>query len=81
MNDYILLTDEGFTFQPGTEDKLIEIENLQVIGFSSGTNSDEAFLNLLTVNPYLSLTGFEKIFCYQLRQEYAQNRKDYNLHG
>ena len=79
MNEYIFLTDEGFTFQPNSVDGMKEIENIQVIGFAKGVNSDEAFLNLLSENPYLRETSFEKIFCYQLSQEYEQSRKDYNL--
>jgi hypothetical protein len=78
-NHYIFLTTEGYTFQPGNESKLTDIENLQVIGFSKGENSDIAYKKLLSENPYLEETSFEKIFCYQLDNDYEGKRKDYNL--
>lgn len=80
MNNYIFLTDEGYTFQPNVEGEAIEMENLQVIGFAEGINADEAYKNLLIENPYLEETNFEWIFCYQLDKDYEQSRKDYNLH-
>jgi len=44
MNNYIFLTDEGYTFQPNSES---DIENLQVIGICNGENEKEAFYNLM----------------------------------
>ena len=79
MNTYIFLTDEGYTFQPDTEAEPVEIENLQVIGFAKGTDANTAYRNLLSENPNLKATSFEKIFCYQLDKDYEGNRKDYNL--
>ena len=79
MNTYIFLTDEGYTFQPETEDEPVEIENLQVIGFAKGTDANTAYRNLLSENPHLKETNFEKIFCYLMDKEYEASRKDYNL--
>ena len=79
MNSYIFLTDEGYTFQPETEEEPVEIENLQVIGFAKGTDANIAYRNLLAENPQLKETSFERIFCYQLDREYEGSRKDYNL--
>ncbi len=81
MNYYIFLTDEGFTFAPGNDGELQEIENLQVIGFAKGDNANEAYENLLFENSYLKHINFEKVFCYQLNEDYGQSRKDYNLNS
>ncbi len=79
MNYYIFLTDEGYTFQPESEEDLLEINNLQVLGFTMGADADEAYKNLIVENPYLPETTFEKIFCYKLDKEYETTRRDYNL--
>ena len=79
MNTYIFLTDEGYTFQPETAEEPVEIENLQVIGFAKGIDANTAYRNLLSENPQLQKTSFQKIFCYQLDKEYEGSRKDYNL--
>ena len=65
MNYYIFLTDEGYTFQPESKEDLLEINNLQVLGFTMGADADEAYKNLIVENPYLPETTFEKIFCYK----------------
>lgn len=80
MNNYIFLTDEGYTFQPASEGDPLEIENLQVIGFANGISADDAYKNLLFEYPYLKETKFENVFCYQLDKDYERTRKDYNLH-
>ena len=43
MDNFIFLTAEGYTFQPDSDAKTPDIENLQVIGFASGVTSDEAY--------------------------------------
>ena len=47
IKKYIFLTVEGYTFQPGSKSVEPDIENLQVIGFSQGKDSKDAFQNLL----------------------------------
>lgn len=80
MNNYIFLTDEGYTFlQNPDNDLLEEIENLQVIGFAVGNTPDEAYVNLLIEYPYLEETTFNKIFCYKLDRNYERTRKDFSL--
>ncbi|MGH4138228.1 hypothetical protein [Clostridium sp.] len=32
MDNYIFLTDEGYTFMPNSESDMPDVENLQVIG-------------------------------------------------
>ena len=79
MNNYIFLTDEGYTFQPETGDEPMEIENLQVIGFAKGIDGNDAYRNLLAENPQLQKTSFQRIFCYQLDKDYEGSRRDYKL--
>jgi hypothetical protein len=79
MNHYIFLTNEGYTFQPESESDMPDIENLQVVGFSSGKNQDEAFANLMHDNAYLKQTSFREIFCYKLDSEYLKTRKEFTL--
>jgi len=79
MNHYIFLTNEGYTFQPESEIDMPDIENLQVVGFSSGNDQDEAFANLMRENVYLKQTSFREIFCYKLDSEYLKTRKEFTL--
>ena len=79
MDNFIFLTAEGYTFQPDSDAKTPDIENLQVIGFASGVTSDEAYKNLLRTYTYLKETSFSQIFCYRLGEDYEKTKKDYNL--
>lgn len=66
IKNYIFLTSEGHTCQPGSESTEPDIDNLQVIGISGGNNSQMAFENLIKDNGYLLETSFDKVFCYEL---------------
>jgi len=79
INHYIFLTDEGYTFQPGSESVEPDIENLQVIGFSSGETAKKAFENLLIENSYLKQTSFNDVFCYELSREYENTRESFRI--
>lgn len=79
MENFIFLTDEGYTFQPNSSSDTPDIENLQVIGFSIGSTADEAFDNLLSTHAYLRDTSFKNIFCYKLDEHYEDNRKEYYI--
>jgi len=79
VKNYIFLTAEGYTFQPQSECLEPDIENLQVIGFAKGTNSQEAFYNLVKNNEYLLKTTFEEVFCYELAENYKETKAYYNL--
>jgi|LGVF01.2.fsa_nt_gb hypothetical protein len=59
---YIFLTIEGSTFQPDSTSIEPDIENIQVIGFASGNESQDAFEQLLKENAYLVETNFDEIF-------------------
>jgi hypothetical protein len=78
---YIFLTSEGTTFQPNSDAVLPDIENLQVIGFSAGKDSKEAYDNLLEENPYLLKTNFDEIFCYELDRDYKESKKYFYLNS
>lgn len=66
MSEFIFLTTEGITFQPNSNCVQSDIENLQVIGFSSGKTSKEAFEKLICDNPYLLETSFNEVFSLEL---------------
>ena len=66
MSEYIFLTTEGITFQPGSKCIQTDIENLQVIGFSNGKTSKEAFKKMICENPHLLETNFNEIFSLEL---------------
>jgi hypothetical protein len=72
--NFIFLTIEGTTFQPDSTNMEPDIENLQVIGFSSGVNSKDAFERLLHDNEYLLKTSFDEIFSIELA---SGNEKTY----
>jgi hypothetical protein len=67
-HNYIFLTSEGTTFQPGSYSFEPDIENLQVIGFSKGTDPKDAFERLLDESTYLKQTSFDEIFGMELVQ-------------
>lgn len=69
MKDFIFITFEGYTFQPNSESDIPDIENMQVVGFSKGLNSKEAFENLKTKNSYLLETTFDEIIAIELKDK------------
>ena len=73
MDNYIFLTDEGYTFQPNSESDVPDIENLQVIGIANGDNEKQTFYNLMNQREYLIITTFDKIFCYELSSNYQDS--------
>jgi hypothetical protein len=79
MNNFIFITNEGYTYQPNSESIEPDIENCQVLGFSSGKSEEEAFTNLLEKNEYLKETSFNQIISYQLSVNSDQNKKYFYL--
>jgi hypothetical protein len=73
IREYIFLTYEGFTFQPNSKSMEPDIENLQVLGFSKGRNSKDAFKNLLKENIYLIDTTFDRVISYELNKDYKDS--------
>jgi len=76
-NFYLFLTDEGYTFQPNSYMDEPDIENLQVIGISSGKTQEKAFENLLRENSYLLKKSFNKVLCYKLDINYKNEIKSF----
>jgi hypothetical protein len=79
MDNYIFLTDEGYTFMPNSESDVPDIENLQVIGISNGDNEKEAFYNLMSQSENLVETSFDKIFCYKLSNNYMESYSEFSI--
>ena len=69
MKDFIFITFEAYTFQPNNESDIPDIENMQVIGFSKGLNSKEAFENLKIKSSYLKETNFNEIISIELKDK------------
>ena len=67
MKKFIFITDEGFTFQPGSEDYESDIENMQVVGFGEGNTMDDAMENMIDENPYLKNTKFNKVIGIEIK--------------
>ena len=77
MNSYIFITTEGHTYQPDSEAAEPDIENCQVIGFAQGSNSKQAFENLIEESPYLLQTAFDQLICYELKHRDYHSDADY----
>jgi hypothetical protein len=73
LRNYIFISTEGYTFQPNSVSIVPDIDNCQVIGFSSGRNATEAYDNLLKENNYLTETNFNEIISYELSHDYQKN--------
>lgn len=57
MNEYIIYTTEGHTIAPNEN---VEVENCQVLGCARGKNPEEAKINLLKNNPWITEAGFRR---------------------
>jgi len=68
---YIFYTSEGFT----EDNQNKPTENCQILGWSKGKNSQEAFRNLLKENKYLEEIDFNEVMC----QELVDEKVDYFL--
>lgn len=65
MRLFIFYTNEGFT-----EDNQHRLtENCQILGWSKGKTSEEAFKNLIKENKYLEEVNFNEIMCQELANE------------
>lgn len=77
MNRYIVLTTEGYTYQPNSESIEPDCDNAQLIGIVEGENQKEAFKNLLEKYDYLKTSNFEEVYCYQLNDNYEDTRESF----
>lgn len=62
MNDWIIITPEGFTESPNE----IICENFQVLGFVFAESEESALKNLKDKYPYLNGSGFDEVWIYKL---------------
>lgn len=69
MKNYIFITTEGYTFSPNSKSPEPDIENCQVLGFSSGENEFKAFENFQREYSYLNETTFNEVVCYELKNK------------
>ena len=67
MKKFIFITDEGFTFQPDSENYEPDIENMKVVGFGEGNTIGDAMENMIDENPYLKNTRFNKIIGIEIK--------------
>lgn len=79
MFSYIFLTNEGYTHQPNSDSYTDEVENLQVIGISSGKDAKNAFYDLLDQERHLKETTFDNVFCYKLSDEYKSSYETFSI--
>lgn len=69
MNNYIFLTFEWTTFEPGGDN----VENVQLLWLWKWNSKKEAFENLKLENEWLLHTKFNKTYCHELKD----NKFDY----
>lgn len=75
MNNYLLLTNEGYTYQPDSECIEPDCENSQLIGIASGDTQEDAFKNLLKEKEYLKESNFDEVYCYKLDADYKKSKQ------
>lgn len=73
MKSFIFITNEGYTYQPNSDQPEPDIENCQVIGFSEGNDENDAFKKLVNENEYLLKTSFDVLLCIELKNKFQYN--------
>jgi hypothetical protein len=82
MRSFIFVTHEGYTYQPDSESIEPDVENLQVLGFATGVDEDDAFKNLMSEDEWLIQTSFDEVKCLELRYEdYEHHAKFFSIKG
>lgn len=76
---YIFLTDEGTTYQPGSEQAEPDIANCQLIGIAAGRDQVAAFRRLVATQPWLAGSSFDVVYCYELAVDYLESRREFSL--
>jgi len=76
---FIFLTFEGYTYQPGSESAMPDVENVQMLGIASGPHASAAFERLAEENPWLRDTTFDEVYCYELARGFAASRAEFSL--
>ena len=78
VRNFIFYTTEGYTFQPGSENDVPDVENCQVLGWGNGKNTEEAFNDFKEQSPWLKTLSFDEVIGVELKDEktYHFNLKD-----
>jgi hypothetical protein len=76
---YIFITDEGFTFQPGSEAACPDVDNLQVLGIAYGQDAEDALAHLLAQQPWIRETAFSRAFCWALAPDFRRRVREFSL--
>ncbi|MEZ7892786.1 MAG: hypothetical protein QMC67_13670 [Candidatus Wallbacteria bacterium] len=80
MKYFIFLTYEGSTYCKKTNNDHWETaNNLQMIGIAQGSNSDEAFLSLMSENEWVFDFDYDEVFCYQMADNYEKSKKNFSI--
>jgi hypothetical protein len=69
IKKFIFYTTEGFTFQPGSEEDLPEVENCQVLGWGRGETPKEAFDDFKQESSWLEVLRFDEVIGAELKNE------------
>ena len=79
--NYIFLTLEGYTYQPGSESTMPDVENVQMLGIAAGPTQAAAFRHLVADNPWLGVTSFDEVYCYELAKDYQTSRAEFSINS
>lgn len=60
MQNFIIVTKEGYTFSPNANNCEISVENLQVFGFARGSNKVKAVQNFNLGNKWIEEAGYSE---------------------
>lgn len=66
MQNFIILTKEGWTLSPNSENGGVGIDNLQVLGFALGSNKKEAIRKFVLENEWIKEAGFSEVMAFAL---------------
>lgn len=80
MRTFIFVTSEGSTYQPNSDSSIPDVENMQVLGFATGANEEEALANLLDENNWLRESSFNNFVCFELEHpNYQDHSKSFSI--
>lgn len=80
MKSYIIISPDGYTYQPNSEVIEPDIENLQVLGFSKGNDGEDAVSNFLAQSEWIGETSFDKVFVLELKKDSKETlSRNYSL--
>ena len=61
MKNFVIMTREGYTVSPYSEEKNTLVENLQLLGFAFGSNKKEAVNNFVLENDWVTEEGISEV--------------------